>query len=534
MSPDQEVLTGAVQSPERSGSTQPAGAEGAGTPHVVLVRPTLIDIDSRGKKMALTLARSGHRVTVVALSPDAESHVSTLGPVEVRLVPVSHELLHSMKVRVKRQRTWRPRVVGFATKTEYQAALTRARLRIDAAATTPTTSAKVAKPLLEAYVPMLMARHVAQSKLDTLWRRYRGAVTRRKLASTRLVDELSVYPEIGDWELAFRPVLEELRPDVIHAHDPKVLGTAWKAATTLRAQGCDTRVVYDAREDFAGIPPKQQAGGARRFQAVVNHEKRYAHLADAVLTVSEPIAGRLEERLGLAKRPTVVLNVPVARPLSPALARDVRTDAAVGPDVPLLVYSGGVHFSRGVGLLVEALPKLPGVHLAIITVPFPHPMTPGLLERAAELGVEDRLSVLAPVSQGELLDYLSTATVGVHPLEGGFPNHDAALPNKLFEYLHAGLPQVVSDAKLMAAFVRQHGLGDVFRTGDVDDLARALSAVLEGRAGVLSPEQRAALVDEFSWQHQEPLLREVYRGVLGARVPAAPADLGPFPPLDLA
>jgi glycogen(starch) synthase len=503
-------------------------------PHVALVRPTLLDIDSRGKKMALTLARAGYRVTVVALSPDAEPHATTLGPVEVRLVPVSPVLLHSMRVRAKRQRDWRPRIVGFATKTEYQAALTRARLRVDAAATSPAPSARVAKPLLEAYVPVLMARHVAQSTLDKAWRRYRAAVTRRRVSSRILVDELSVYPEIGDWELAFRPVLEELAPDVIHAHDPKVLGTAWKAAATLRSRGCDTRIVYDAREDFAGIPPKQQAGGARRFQAVVNHEKRYARLADAVLTVSEPIAGRIEERLGLPARPTVVLNVPVARPLSSRPDRDVRTDTKVGPEVPLLVYSGGVHFSRGVGLLVEALPKLPGVHLAIITVPFPHPMTPGLLERAEELGVADRLTVLAPVSQGVLLDYLSTATAGVHPLEGGFPNHDAALPNKLFEYLHAGLPQVVSDAKEMAAFVRRHGLGDVFRTGDVEDLARAVSAVLAGGAGALSAEQRAALVEEYSWQRQEELVRAVYRGVLGDRAPAAPADPGPFPPLDVA
>ena len=79
-------------------------------PHVVLVRPTLLDIDSRGKKMALSLARAGYRVTILALSPDAEPHASALGPVDVRLVPVTPTLLHSMKVRTKRQREWRPRI----------------------------------------------------------------------------------------------------------------------------------------------------------------------------------------------------------------------------------------------------------------------------------------------------------------------------------------------------------------------------------------------------------------------------------------
>jgi glycosyltransferase involved in cell wall biosynthesis len=518
--------------PGRSQAGDRAGTERA-VPHVVLVRPSSPDIDARGKKMALTLARAGYRVTMLALSPDDEAHDWTLGPVDVRLVPVPHVLLAAMQAKARRRRQWRPRVLGYATKAEYEAKLARTRLRIEAAAATPTPSARVAKPLLEASLRVITLRHRVQSKLDAAWRRGWRVWTRTRQGTRILVDELSAYPELGDWQLAFRPVLEDLEPDVVHAHDPKVLGTAWSAVTRLRARGRETRLVYDAREDFAGLPPKQQ-GMARRFQALLNHERRYAPRADAVMTVSDPIADRLEVRLGLRERPTVVLNVPVARPLARDPLHDVRSDAKVDSGVPLLVYSGGVHRSRGVGLLVEALPMLPGVHLAVVTVPYPHPMTPDLLQRARELGVEDRLCVLPPVSQGELLDFLSTATVGVHPLEGGFPNHDAALPNKLFEYVHAGLPLVVSDAKEMAAFVRRHGLGEVFHTGDAADLARAVTAVLEGRTGALPPERRAALVDEFSWQRQEPLVRNVYRRVLGSRVPPAPEDLGPFPPLDLA
>ncbi len=461
---------------------------GSGTgPHVVLVRPSQLSIDARGKKMALTLARAGYRVTILALSPDGEEHRQAVGPVSVRLVPVTHTRLDAARARQQRRRAWRPRLPGFAT----------------------------------------------GSASDRLFRLGWAGWTRAHQRVTVLVDERRSYPELGDWAAAFRPLLEDLEPDVVHAHDPKVLGAAWQAVTALRARGRDTRLVYDAREDFAGLPPKQK-GYRRRFQALLDHERRYARHADAVLTVSEPIAGRLRDRLGLARRPVVVLNVPVARELATDPVHDVRSDAKLDAAVPLLVYSGGVHRSRGVGLLVEAMPRLPEVHLAIITVPFPHPQAPALLERARELGVAERVAVLPPVPQGELLDYLSTATVGVHPLEGGFPNHDSALPNKLFEYLHAGLPLVVSDAREMAAFVRRHGLGDVFRTGDAADLARAVLAVLDGGAGVLPAERRAALVEQFSWQHQEPVVWEVYAGLLGDRAPAPPADLGAFPALDLA
>ena len=97
-------------------------------------------------------------------------------------------------------------------------------------------------------------------------------------------------------------------------------------------------------------------------------------------------------------------------------------------------------------------------------------------ELAASLGVEDRLHVAPPVSQDRLVHYLSGADVAVHPMPGGSPNHDQALPNKLFEYLHAGLPLVVSDARLMAEFVTNHEAGEVFVAGTSGRMPR-LAAV---------------------------------------------------------
>jgi len=104
-----------------------------------------------------------------------------------------------------------------------------------------------------------------------------------------------------------------------------------------------------------------------------------------------------------------------------------------------------------------------------------------------------------------------------------------ALPNKLFEYLHARIPVVVSDCRVMADFVLTHGHGEVFVAEDAVDLATQVRKVLADL-----PRYRAALnddpelFDQLSWATQERVLWSVYRDLLGEA--AVPVDQ---PVLDL-
>lgn len=506
---------------------RPTQVDGA-APHVVLFRPATIDTDARGKKMALTLARGGYRVTVLAPSPDDVVHEGVLGPCVVRLVPVAYDLRDARAARMSRRR--RRRIIGFRSQADYKARQKQVQRRFTFRATDRSAGWSRRRLIPVRFVlAALRFWHEAQGFVDNTvrfgWRKWTAAVQRL----TFMVDEERALPELADHKRVFGPELVALRPDVIHAHDPKVLGAAMWAARALRQAGSDVRVVYDARENFAGLPPRQR-GTRRRHAAILKHERRYARQVNAVLTVAGPIAEALQERLHLQERPVVVLNVPVLRERR-AVERDVRADAGVQHDQPVLVYSGGLHWARGIGVLVEGLAALPEVHLAIVTVPFPHPMVPGLLARADEIGVAERLHVLPPVAQDMLLDYLASATIGVHPLDAGSPNHDMALPNKLFEYLHAGLPLVVSDARTMAQFVTKYRLGAVFQTGDAADFAQAVRNVLAGKFPIVDGGQRRELIVRFSWQQQEPVVWNAYAAVTGWPVPDCTQH--EFPSLDV-
>ncbi len=512
-------------------------------PRVVLFRSTPIALDSRAKKWALSLARLGWDVVVLNPVPtgSAQPGEAWIGPVRVVTVEVGREHRNHLNHKRRSRRAVRFRIFTRLTSAEANALITGWR---------ETSSSKQSR--VERRLPVPLARACVR------WRRLRARVTwervqwlrRRAQAQQRLnarVDRGWVtwtrwiagktwfvtvegrLPEVRDLTDAFGPLLLELAPDVLHAHHPLVLPVAVEVRDSMAKLGRRPGLLYDSREFFAGLP-EGVVTDKRAHHALLRVEAGAIASVDDVVTVSPPIAEALRSRYSLKRQPAVVLNLPVGRALVPGDGR-LREWIGVGPDDPLIIYSGGMSVARGLESLMVAMTHLPDVHLALVTVPFPHWMTHGLLELAGTAA--SRIHPLPPVSQEDLLGVLSGADIGVHPMPGGSPNHDMALPNKLFEYLHAGLTLCVSDARLLSGFVRDHALGSVFRAGDPVDLARAITEAFAHRA--VSQPSPESLVREFSWQAQEPLIAGIYERWSGAvdLEERGRALAEPFPNLDV-
>lgn len=301
-----------------------------------------------------------------------------------------------------------------------------------------------------------------------------------------------------------RLVLEQLEtPDVIHAHDLGTLRAAVKLAGVWRKRtGERPKVVYDSHELYVEQPTRWVWWEKAAWKA---HERRWIRHADAVITVSPGIADELQSRYRLAVRPTVLLNSPFVH-ASQRLGRDVRQDLGLDPTVPLAVYAGTVKPSRGIDDLAKALERLPGWHLALVGATSDD-VGAVLGERTtlSELGA--RLHTLSAVPHWSLSEYLSSATVGVHPLPDSCLNHRLALPNKLFDYVFAGLPVVANDLPEMGGLIRERALGLIYRAHDPGSLVEAL----EGSKDLLvSP----GAIEDLSWDHQEQQLRALYDALL--------------------
>lgn len=334
------------------------------------------------------------------------------------------------------------------------------------------------------------------------WTRTRGRTAWRRLD-----------PHLLEYEAVYGPVVDELEPDIIHANDYRMLGVGARAATRAAARGRQVKLVWDAHEFLPGLAGTRNH--PRWHHAQVLHERQFAPYADAVVTVTEGLADALQHTHSLPQRPTVVLNAPVATASGERSRVDIRTRCHLSEDSPLLVYSGVALVRRGLGTMVEALPQLPGVHVALVV---PHPVNAyveQLQRRANALGVADRLHVLPYVPVEEIVPFLRTATIGVFPVHRN-PNHDLSLPTKLFEYAQAGLPVLVSDVRDTAAAVTRYQVGEVFSADDTEDFVRAARMLLADPDRYRAAYDRMDVLEEWTWEHQAEILDEVYERVLRA------------------
>ncbi|MBO3733951.1 glycosyltransferase family 4 protein [Glycomyces niveus] len=325
-------------------------------------------------------------------------------------------------------------------------------------------------------------------------------------------------PALWDLELAFGPVVDALEPDLIHANDFQMLGVGARAKARAAAAGRDVKLVWDAHEFLPGMKPWKDHPWWHAAQ--VAHEREFAPFADAVVTVSEPLADLLVAEHGLAERPAVVMNTPDIPPQGDWSdadeVPDLRELCGIGKTVPLMIYSGVPLVQRGIHIMVEALPRLPEAHAALVLSKHHWAYVRSLMARAAELGVADRVHLLDHVPHHQVVRFVAAADIGVSP-NHHHQNHEISLNTKFFDYSHARLPLVVSDVKTIAAEVRRTGQGEVFRAEDTADFVRAVEKVLEDPESYRRAYAEKVPLEEWTWAAQARVLDGVYRGLVGGR-----------------
>ncbi|MGH2417118.1 MAG: glycosyltransferase family 4 protein [Candidatus Limnocylindria bacterium] len=304
-------------------------------------------------------------------------------------------------------------------------------------------------------------------------------------------------------------VLRALRADVYHAHDSNTLiAVAWAA----RAGGVP--FVYDAHDLWLGRPRRERSRAYFALsQALYTLVERWlVPRAAAGLTVSPPIARHLERRYRL-RRMHLVPNYPE---LPGHRAReDLRSlpgGGTIAEGGPLVLYLGGLMAGRGLEQLVDAVGLVADAQLVMLGQ---GPLRPELVRRAASLGAGDRLHLLPPVPPDGVVAYAASADIGVSPIVPSCLNYRYSLPNKLFQYMAAGIPVVASDFPQVREVVESAGCGVVVDTSRPSEIARAIERIaadpVEARA--MGGRGRAAVDDRYNWDSAGQALLEVYRGL---------------------
>jgi len=261
-----------------------------------------------------------------------------------------------------------------------------------------------------------------------------GSDTRVRLGMVLRQAPASLLPISADllyWgsatRLAARRELLRFKPDLVIANDWRALPVAYAAK-----QACNARIIYDshefASEEFADSWRWRLL--ARRH--VVRIEERYIREADAVVTVSDGIADALAVRYGLA-RPIVISNTPAWQ------------ETAFRPtgDPVTVLYHGALVPRRGLETLIESVSLWPAAFRLVIRGPAQGGFDQRLRTLAGGLG--ERVTFAPAVPPDQVVPSAAQADIGIFLLSNSTTHARFAMPNKIFEYIQAGLMVISSD-----------------------------------------------------------------------------------------
>jgi glycosyltransferase involved in cell wall biosynthesis len=314
------------------------------------------------------------------------------------------------------------------------------------------------------------------------------------------------------WNSLLSDIVRTERPDVIMVRDLPLCPTAIRVARRFGVP-----VVLDMAENYPAMIDNVWATGRQKPWDVVVRNPRWVaavesyciRRVDHILVVVEESAARLVGRGVPRERIDVVSNTPPAsRAVRPRSTGARRLDARVE-----LVYLGIQEVVRGLLELVEAVRILRDQAVPVRATIVGGGRDADLFRaRAREL----RLTADDIVFTGHLpgheaaLEAIARADVGVIATHKTAES-ESTIPNKLFDYMAAGLAVLTSDVTPCARIVRETGAGEVFRAGDAGDLAAAARRVVEdaGRREAAGEAGRRAIVTRYNWETDSAVLRRV-------------------------
>jgi glycosyltransferase involved in cell wall biosynthesis len=137
-----------------------------------------------------------------------------------------------------------------------------------------------------------------------------------------------------------------------------------------------------------------------------------------------------------------------------------------------------------------------------------------LVRMVRKHGLQEKVHFFGKVPMDALWQYTAAADVGISLEEDLGLNYQYALPNKLFDYIQARLPVVISDLPEMKAIVTRYNIGKILEERTPQKLATTIHEVLTtmpGNKEFYSNIELAAR--ELCWEKEEDKLVSLFRCV---------------------
>jgi starch synthase len=270
------------------------------------------------------------------------------------------------------------------------------------------------------------------------------------------------------------------RPFAIHAHDLSTALVGLTAAGRLKVPCiCDFHEWYSENVtwDYA---TNSHIAHPRPIRAAYRWTERLAMARSAaIITVCESIARELERSYAFGFRKVhVIRNIPSARRAPTKTYPPIREQLAIPSDQMVVLWQGGTGPSRMLEPVIESLAHYERFTL-VIRGPSLDMFGDEYKALATRLNVADRLILCPPVPSEDVVEAARGADCGVWTLPNLCKNFSYALPNKVFEYLFAGVPLLAADYPEVRRLVNRHQVGLLFDPYDPKSIASQIRSLNE-------------------------------------------------------
>lgn len=261
-------------------------------------------------------------------------------------------------------------------------------------------------------------------------------------------------------------------------------------------------LVYDTHEIFTEVP---ELAGKNFKQGVWRRIERWIFpKLKNVFTVNQSISDWYYDKYKV--RPIVVRNMP--RKIAPENLSFTRRELKLPENKKIIILQGaGINIDRGSEELVQAMKYLDDVILLIVGS---GDVIPKLKDMIQQENLREKVIITGKVPHEQLRKYTSVADLGVTLDKPTNINYKFSLPNKVFDYIQAGIPVLCSDLPEVARIVREYKVGVVAGSFDPQILAKTISSALSSREYPKWKENTKSAREELCWETDEDKLVTVY------------------------
>ncbi|WP_297983880.1 glycosyltransferase [uncultured Chryseobacterium sp.] len=256
-------------------------------------------------------------------------------------------------------------------------------------------------------------------------------------------------------------------------------------------------LVFDSHEIFTEMPSVQGRFTQKIWRFL---ERKLVPKLKYMMSASESYSKWFAETYHIQK-PITVQNFP----------RKVFFEKKFTENKPKIIfYQGAVNPSRG---LDKMIPVMKNIENAVFWIAGDGPKKEEYIALTKNLGLEEKVKFLGNIESEKLREITTKADVGLSIEENNGLSYYYSLPNKVSDYIQAGVPVLTTNYPETSKIINQYKVGAIINNHSEDELVSKVSEILNNGKEFYAENLRKA-ASELCWENEEQKIISLFDRVV--------------------